>query len=273
QRRELAGCLGLPEDKVRIVAPDIGGNFGTRNAFYPEFALIAWASRRLDRPVKWTCERHESMTSDYQGRDLAVAAELAIDDRGHFLALRSTNTNNLGAYSVIFAPLAKGVELMTSVYRIPVAHVKGRAAVSNVSPTNSYRSSGRPEAMFAIERLIDLAAQDHGFDRMTLRRRNFVPPRAQPFTNPLGLRYDGGDYGKAMETALALAEWKTFAQRRRQARRRGRHRGFGVANYIEITSGAPRERADITVLPEGRIDVVIGTIAAGQGHETSFAQL
>jgi carbon-monoxide dehydrogenase large subunit len=273
QRRELAGCLGVPEDQVRVVAADVGGNFGTRNAFYPEFALIAWASRRLARPVKWTCERHEALLSDYQGRDLAVEAELALDQRGNFLALRSTNTNNLGAHTVIFAPLVKGVELMTSVYRVEAAHVRARSACSNVPPTNSYRSSGRPEAMFVIERLIDLAARDHGFDRMALRRRNLIPARAMPYTNPLGLAYDSGDYVKAMDEALALADWPSFASRRKEARRRGRCRGFGIANYIEIASGAPRERTEITVLPEGQVDVVIGTLASGQGHETSFAQL
>jgi carbon-monoxide dehydrogenase large subunit len=273
QRRELAGCLGVPEDQVRVVAADVGGNFGTRNAFYPEFALIAWASRRLARPVKWTCERHEALLSDYQGRDLAVDAELALDQRGNFLALRSTNTNNLGAHTVIFAPLVKGVELMTSVYRIEAAHVRARSACSNVPPTNSYRSSGRPEAMFVVERLIDLAAHDHGFDRMALRRRNLIPARAMPYTNPLGLAYDSGDYAKAMDEALALADWASFPSRRKEARRRDRCRGFGIANYIEIASGAPRERTEITVLPEGQVEVVIGTLASGQGHETSFAQL
>jgi carbon-monoxide dehydrogenase large subunit len=273
QRRELAGCLGVPEDKVRVIASDIGGNFGTRNAFYPEFALIAWASRRLGRPVKWTCERHEAMLSDYQGRDLVVEAELALDARGNFLALRSANTSNLGAHTVIFAPLVKGVELMTSVYRIPAAHVWARSALSNVPPTNSYRSSGRPEAMFVVERLIDLAACTHGFDRIALRRRNLIPERAMPYTNALGLAYDSGAYRRAMDAALALAEWTSFPQRRRAARRRGRRRGFGVANYIEIASGAPRERAEITIIPEGLVEVVIGTLASGQGHETSFAQL
>jgi len=273
QRRELAGCLGVPEDNVRVIASDIGGNFGTRNAFYPEFALIAWAARRIGRPVKWTCERHEAMLSDYQGRDLTVEAELALDARGTFLALRSSNTSNLGAHTVIFAPLVKGVELMTSVYRIPAAHVRARSAVSNVPPTNSYRSSGRPEAMFVVERLIDLAARQHGFDRIALRRRNLIPERAMPYTNALGLAYDSGTYQKAMDAALDLAQWSTFPQRRREARRHGRRRGFGIANYIEIASGAPRERAEITIIPEGRVEVVIGTLASGQGHETSFAQL
>jgi carbon-monoxide dehydrogenase large subunit len=273
QRRELAGVLGVGEDKVRVIAHDIGGNFGTRNAFYPEFALVAWAARRLGRPVKWTCERSESMLSDYQGRDLAVEAELALDARGNMLALHARNTGNLGAQTVIFTPLIKGAELMTSVYRLPVAHVHARSAVSNTAPTNSYRSSGRPEAMFVIERLIDLAAREHGFDRVTLRRRNMVAPREMPYRNALGLTYDNGDYAAAMDRALALADHAGFAQRRRAARRHGKRRGLGIANYIEIASGYLRERAEITVEPQGRVEVVIGTLASGQGHETSFAQL
>jgi aerobic carbon-monoxide dehydrogenase large subunit len=162
---------------------------------------------------------------------------------------------------------------MTSVYRIPSAHVLARSAVTNTPPINSYRSSGRPEAMFVIERLIDLAARDYGFDRVALRRRNLIAPREMPFTNPLGLTYDNGDYEKAMDAALARGEWKSFPERRRAARRRGLRRGIGIANYIEIASGYLRERAEITVLPGGLIEVVIGTLASGQGHETSFAQL
>jgi carbon-monoxide dehydrogenase large subunit len=273
QRRELAGCLGVSEDKVRVIAYDIGGNFGTRNPFYPEVALVAWTARRLGRPVKWTCERQEAMLSDYQARDLTVAAELALDQKGNFLAIRSSNMSNLGAQTVIFAPLAKGVELMTGIYRIPAAHVEACSVLTNTPPTNSYRSSGRPEAMFVVERLIDLAAHEHGFDRIALRRRNLIPEGAMPYTNALGLSYDNGAYRNAMDSALRLADWHDFGQRRREARRRGRRRGLGIANYIEIASGAPRERVEITIKPEGVVEVVIGTLASGQGHETSFAQL
>jgi carbon-monoxide dehydrogenase large subunit len=272
QKHELAGVLGVAPTAVRVVSGDVGGNFGTRNAFYPEFALVAWAAKRVDRPVKWTCERSEAFLCDYQGRDQVIEAELALDADGRFLGLRGAVTMNAGAYSVMYVPLVKCVELLTSVYRVPAAHFRARAVLSNTPPTNPYRSAGRPEAMFAIERLIDRAAQALGRDRVALRRRNLVPASAQPHANQLGMTYDSGDYRKTMERALALADWDSFNQRRREAKRRGKLRGIGLANYIEATSGAPREFARITVQPEGRIDVVIGTLSSGQGHETSFAQ-
>ena len=273
QKTELSGILGVAENAVRVVARDVGGNFGTRNAFYPEFALVCWAARKLARPVKWTCERSESFLSDYQGRDLAVQAELALDANGHFLGLRGSNTSNVGAHTVSFVALVKGVELMSSVYKIPAAHFRARAVMTNTPPTNSYRSAGRPEAMFVIERLIDLAATQCGFDRVSLRRRNLLPERPRSYVNPLGLTCDGGGYKKAMDAALALADWQGFAKRKRESRRQGKLRGIGVANYIELTSGIPRERTEITVALNGFVDVVIGTLSSGQGHETSFAQL
>ena len=272
-KSDLAEVLGVPEAAVRVVAEDVGGNFGTRNSFYPEFALVAWAARRLGRPVKWTCERREAFLTDYQARDLVSAMELALDADGRFLALRGTNTSNVGAHTVTFVPLNKGRELATTVYHVPAAAVRGRAVLSNTSPLSAYRSAGRPQVMFVMERLIDLAARRHGFDRVALRRRNLVPAAAMPYTNPFGIVYDSGDYVAVQDRALALADWAGFEARRREARGRGRYRGIGLANYIEIATGAPRERAHITVRPEGRIDVVIGTLAAGQGHETSFAQL
>jgi len=273
QKRELATILGVDEASVRVVARDIGGNFGTRNAFYPEFALIAWAARRIGRPVKWTCERQEAFLSDYQGRDLYVEAELALDDTGNFLALRGSNLSNVGAHTVSFVPLTKGVGLMTSVYHVQAACFRARAVLSNTPPTNSYRSAGRPEAIFVIERLIDLAARAHGFNRVDLRRRNLIAPAQMPYANPLGLTYDNGEYGAAMERALDLADWSGFSERRVASRARGVHRGIAVANYVEITSGMPRERAELRVRPEGVVEVVIGTLSSGQGHETSFAQL
>jgi aerobic carbon-monoxide dehydrogenase large subunit len=272
QKRELAGVLGVPETAVRVVSGDVGGNFGTRNAFYPEFALVVWAAKRLGRPVKWTCERSEAFASDYQGRDQVIQAELALDAEGRFLALRGAVICNVGAHSVMYVPLVKCTELLTSVYRVPAAHIRARAVLSNTPPTNPYRSAGRPEAMFAIERLVDLAARQLGHDRIALRRRNLIPPSAQPYANPLGMTYDSGDYRRVMERALVLADWKGFNQRRRDAKRRGRLRGIGIANYIEATSGSPREYARIIVKAEGRIEVAVGTLSSGQGHETSFTQ-
>lgn len=272
-KSDLAGTLGVPESAMRVVAREVGGNYGTRNAFYPEFALVAWAAKRLRRPVKWTCERREAFLTDYHARDLVSHVELAFDAEGNFLALRGVNTSNVGAHGVSFIPLAKGIAVLPSLYHIPAVSMRGRAVLSNTSPTYPYRSAGRPEVMFVMERLIDLAARRHGFDRVALRRRNLVPASAMPYRNPLGLLYDSGDYVAVQDRAIALSDWAGFEPRRAEARRRGRYRGIGIANYLELNTGAPRERAEITVHPEGRIDVVIGTLSAGQGHETSFAQL
>jgi carbon-monoxide dehydrogenase large subunit len=270
---DVAGVLGVPPAAVRVIARDIGGNYGTRNSCYPEQALVAWAARRLGRPVKWTGDRRETMLTDYQARDLVSHAELALDAGGRFLGLRAVNTSNVGAHSVSFIPLAKGVAVLASVYDIPAAFIRGRAVLTHTVPTTPYRAAGRPEVMYVIERLIDLAARRHGFDRVALRRQNLVPATAMPHRNPVGLVYDSGDYAAAQDRAVVLADWAGFEARRAEARGRGRYRGIGIANYIELNTGMPRERAEITVRPEGRIDVVLGTLSAGQGHETSFPQL
>jgi carbon-monoxide dehydrogenase large subunit len=272
QKYELAGILGVPPADVRVECGDVGGNFGTRNAFYPEFGLVVWAAKRLGRPVKWTCERSEAFASDYQGRDQTIQAELALDDKGRFLALRGSVIMNTGAHSVMYVPLVKCSELLTSVYRVPAAHFRARAALSNTVPTSPYRSAGRPEAIFVIERLIDIAARQFGYDRIDLRRRNLIAPKDQPYANPLGMTYDSGDYAKIMDRAIALADWKGFAKRKRESKRNGKLRGIGLANYLEITSGAPREYAKVDVRPEGQVELTVGTLSSGQGHETSFAQ-
>ncbi len=273
QKRETAAILGVALDTVRFVAGDVGGNFGTRNAFYPEFALVAWAARRVGRPVKWTCERGEAFVSDYQGRDLVVEAELALDGEGNFLGLRGSNLSNAGAHTISFVPLTKGVEIMTGVYRIPAPCFRARAVVSNTPSTNPYRSAGRPEVNFVLERLVDLACREHGFDPVEIRRRNMIPPEAMPYANGLGMTYDSGTYEQAMESVLRLGDWRGFPTRRAEAARRGTRRGIGLAAYVETSTGAPRERTEMTVRPEGRVNVAIGTLAAGQGHETAFAQL
>jgi carbon-monoxide dehydrogenase large subunit len=272
-RLDLAQILGVPAEQVRVLCGDMGGNFGTRNFFYPEYAVLAWAARRVGRPVKWAGERSECFLSDYQGRDLTVEAELALDEAGNFLAVRGSNLSNLGGHAAAFVSLQKGLGLMSSVYQIPVGYFRGRGAVTNTVSTTPYRSAGRPEAIFVVERLIDLAADQLGLDPVELRRRNMIPPQAQPYANPFGLTYDSGHYEEAMDQALALAHWHDFPARRAEAGRRGRRRGIGIANYVEITSGAPRERTEITVKPEGRVELVMGTMSSGQGHETSFAQL
>ncbi len=272
-QQDLAAMLCLPQERVRVIAGDVGGNFGTRNSSYPEFALVAWAARRLGRPVKWTAERQEAFLTDHQARDLRVEAELALDAAGNFLALRASNLGNLGAYAASFVPLTKGTELMSSLYDIRAARVRARAVLTNTPPTSPYRSAGRPEVMFVIERLIDLAARELGFDRVALRRKNLIRTPSLPYPNPFGMIYDSGDYHAVLDQALALADWDGFAARRAEAEGHGRRRGIGLGAYVESQSGAPNERAEVTVHPEGTVEMVVGTLSSGQGHETSFAQL
>jgi carbon-monoxide dehydrogenase large subunit len=272
QKRELSQIFGVPFDSVRVVTQEIGGNFGTKNSFFPEFAMVVWGAKRVGRPVKWTAERHEAFVTDYMGRDLTVSAELALDAEGHFLALRSSNVSNIGAHSGSYVPLVKGVGLATSGYRIPISHIKARAVLTSTMCTTPYRSAGRPEVIYVMERLIDKAAQEHGFDRVALRKRNLIPPSAFPYRNPQGITYDNGTYRVVMDRAMELGDWKGFKKRRAEARKRKKLRGIGLCSYLETTGGYPRERADITVQPQGKVDVVIGTLSSGQSHETTFAQ-
>jgi carbon-monoxide dehydrogenase large subunit len=272
-KADISTSLDIPPEQVRVVMREVGGNFGTRGAVYPEFVLVAWAARRVARPVKWTCERSESFLSDYQGRDLSSQAELALDKHGRFLALRGSNTGNLGALTGNFSMVQKGVEIASGIYRMPAASFRARCVTTNTTPTRPYRSSGRPEVMYVMERLIDLAARQHGFDRVALRRRNLVGASELPYRNPFGMVYDSGDYVRALDAALALADWDGFAARKRAAKKRGRLRGIGIATYVDTATGVPRERAEVTVQPDGFVDVVLGTVSNGQGHETSFAQL
>ena len=273
QKSELATLLGVPADKVRVYAGDIGGNFGTRNSFFPEFGLVTWAAKRIGRPVKWTATREEAFLSDYQGRDLYVEAELALDKDGNFLGLRSSNVSNLGAYVASIVPLTKGVEIMTTVYRIPTAYVRARGVTTNTPATSPYRSAGRPEVIFVMERLVDLACKLHGFDPIEIRRRNFVPEAAMPYANGLGMTYDSGDYDQALSDVVRLADLPGFAARKTASAARGRLRGLGISSYMETSTGQPRERAEVTVRTDGKVDLLIGTLSAGQGHETSFPQL
>ena len=272
-RVRLASILGVPEEQARVYFGDMGGNYGTRNAFYSEYALMPWAAGKVGRPVKWLGDRSECFLSDYQGRDLALTAELALDADGNFVGLRGVNTCNSDAYGIYFWPLRKGLSIMTNVYSIPAAYFRGRAVFTNTPPVAVYRSAGRPEAIFVIERLIDLAAQQCGFDRVELRRRNLVRSEAMAYTNAVGVTYDSGDYPAGMETAMRLGDWLGFETRKAISAAQGLCRGIGVANYIEVTSGAPRERAELKVCADGMIDLVLGTADSGQGHATSFPQL
>jgi carbon-monoxide dehydrogenase large subunit len=273
QKQELAGVLGIAPANLRILSYDVGGNFGSRNRPYVEFGLVLWAAKKLVRPVKYAATRSEAFLSDYQGRDLVTKVELALSANGKFLAMRADNISNVGARCVSLSPLSKGAGLITGSYAIPTACLRARAVFTNTMSTNAYRSSGRPEVTYAIERLIDTAADQLGFDRIALRRKNLVRPNAMPYTNAVGMTYDSGTYESNMDLAMRLADWSGFKQRKREAKKRGRLLGLGLSNYVESSIGSPRERAEITVRPEGCVDVVIGTQPSGQGHETSFAQV
>lgn len=272
-KQEMAQVLGVPADKVRVLSFDVGGNFGARNRPYIEFGLVMWASKKVGRPVKFVATRSEAFLSDFQGRDLLTRVELAMRKDGKFLAMRADNISNVGALCVSLSPLSKGAGLITGSYDIPAATLRARAVFTNTMPTNAYRSSGRPEVTYAIERLIDMAAEQLGIDRVRLRRKNLVSSKRFPYRNAVGMTYDSGTYEANMDLAMRIADVDGFKQRRREAKKRGMMLGLGITNYVESSIGAPRERAELTVKSQGRISVVIGTQPSGQGHETSFAQV
>src|SRR6516162_2251256 len=273
QKAELAAVLGVAPEQVRVLSFDVGGNFGVRNRVFVEFGLVLWAARKLGRPVKYTATRSESFLSDFQGRDLVTKVALALRSDGRFLALRADNVSNVGGRCVSLSPLGKGSALVTGNYDIQAASLRSRAVFTNTMPTNAYRSSGRPEVTYAIERLVDKAASEFGFGRVELRRKNLVGPQMMPYPNAVGARYDSGTYEANMDLAMRNADWDGFPSRRREAEARGKLLGLGLANYVESSIGAPNERTEIMVTPTGRVEVVIGTAPNGQGHETSFAQV
>jgi carbon-monoxide dehydrogenase large subunit len=273
QRHALAGALGVPVGQVRVVSPDVGGGFGSRTPLYVEQLAVVWAARQVGRPVKWTCERSEAFLSDYQGRDAIIRAAMAFAEDGRILALDHEWIGNVGAHPVSYVPMGNGTRILTTVYDVPAMAVHVSAVLSNTVPTAPYRGAGRPEATHVMERMLDIAAGELHLDRVEIRRRNLVTRAMLPYQNPMGLTYDSGNFEGNMDHALALADWAGFEQRRQAARARGRLRGIGLANYIEAPVGAPTERIEVTVSPEGRIDIVSGTQSQGQGHETTFAQV
>ena len=272
-KMELARTLGVAPDKVRVVTGDVGGGFGPRNFLGAEFALVVWAARRLGRPVKWTCDRSDAFIADVQARDLVNRAALALDADGNFLALHAELFSNVGGNLVSYVPLGNGPRLLTSIYTIGAAYARFRGITTNTLATGPYRGAGRPEAMFVVERLIDLAALKLGRDRTALRRRNLVTPEAMPYVSPMGVTFDSGAFARNMEIALMRADWDGFAERRETARIGGALRGIGIANFVEAPVGAPFEHAEIVVRADQKVEVVVGTQSQGQGHETTFAQV
>src|SRR5579875_1267218 len=269
----LAGCLGVPPDKIRVITGDVGGGFGVRSSVYPEYAALAWAAKKVGRPVKWNSSRAEAFLADYQARDVEVEGALALDRNGKFLALDISYAGNLGAYPVSYAVLNNVTRMGGIVYDIPAIHVSVEGVATNTVPMSVYRGAGRPESNFILERMIDLAAAELGMPRDELRRRNIIPAAKLPYQSPLGHCYDCGAFAANFESVLKLVDWTGFPARRAAAAAKGKKRGIAVVNYLESPTGFVDERSDIRVLPEGRVDAAIGTRASGQGHETAFAQV
>jgi carbon-monoxide dehydrogenase large subunit len=273
-RESVAAVLGFPEINLRVIAPDVGGGFGMKGQVYPEEVLVVWAARKLERPVKWTADRSESLTSDMHGRDQITTAELALAADGHFLALRAATVINVGAYlgySAGVAP-AGASKSYSSVYALPLIRTVVRAAFTNTAPVGPYRGSGKPEASFTIERLVDQAAREMGIDPIAMRRRNLVPAAAMPYRTQGGHVYDSGDFERVLDRALALADRPGFAARRAMSEQRGFYRGFGLAMHCQ-QAGHGSERMEIRIDENGSATLNVGTVSTGQGHETMFAQM
>ena len=284
-----AFVLQLPEHKLRVVAPDVGGGFGSKIFHYAEEAIVTWASAKIGKPIKWTAERAESFASDAQGRDHITHAELALDKDGKFLALRVATVANLGAYLSTFAPAVPTYlygTLLAGTYTTPAVYVEVKGVFTNTVPVDAYRGAGRPEACYVIERIVDMAAAEMKIDPADLRRRNFIPRDAYPYQTPVALTYDSGDYFATLDMALKAADYAGFEKRRQDAAKRGKLRGIGIATYIEACGIAPSavagalgaraglyESAEVRVHPTGSVTVFTGTHSHGQGHETTFAQL
>ena len=284
-----AFVLHIPENRLRVVAPDVGGGFGSKIYHYAEEAIVTWAAGKVRRPVKWTAERTESFMSDAHGRDHVSTAEMALDADGNFLALRISTLANMGAYLSTFAPCIPTylyATLLAGVYKTPVIYCEVKAVFTNTVPVDAYRGAGRPEATFLIERLVDACAHDTGMDRVAIRRKNFIAADAFPYQTPVALQYDSGNYQATLDACLKAADHAGFEARRSAAAGRGKLRGIGISTYIEACGIAPSavvgslgaraglyECAEIRVHPTGSVTVFTGSHSHGQGHETTFAQL
>ena len=275
--KDLIGpVFNVEPSRFRIVTPDVGGGFGMKLFLYAEHVLTCYAARKLGRPVKWAADRAEAFLCDTHGRDNITLGELAIDKNGMFLALRTRNVSNMGAYLSNFAPYIPtlaGTSVLSSVYGFKAIHANVLGVFTNTMPVDAYRGAGRPEANYLVERLVDAAARDLGIDRVELRRRNMVLPSAMPHSTPVGKTYDSGDFRIVLDAALAKIDHAGFASRRAAAAANGKRRGLGLAYYLEATGGDPTERAEIRFAADGFVDVFVGTQSTGQGHETAYVQL
>jgi carbon-monoxide dehydrogenase large subunit len=287
-RLVLSAFVGLaPEHKLRVIAPDVGGGFGSKIFIYAEEVVCLWAARRLKRPVKWNSDRTEAFLCDAHGRDHVTKAELATDAQGKILGLRVHTTANLGAYLSTFAssvPTYLYATLLSGQYAIPAIYAEVDAVYTNTAPVDAYRGAGRPEATFVVERLVEVTARELGIEPVEFRRRNFV--KSFPHQTPVIMMYDGGDYDASMRKALEMSDYAGFPARKSRSTAQGKLRGIGLSAYIEACGIAPSqavgslgagvglwESAEVRVNPTGNIEVLTGSHSHGQGHETTFAQL
>jgi carbon-monoxide dehydrogenase large subunit len=273
-RNYLAQVLGVGRDKVRVLTDRVGGSFGMKQPNMPEYFCILHAARELGRPVKWTDERSGSFVSDTHGRDAQASAELALDRDGNFLAVRLNIHGNLGAtYGAPGPATRNAVRNTLGVYKTPLIEVSTRCVFTNTTPVGAYRGAGRPEANYYMERLVETAAAELGIDRVELRRRNHIPPEAMPYQAPNGTTYDSGEFTNLLNKAVALADWDGFAARKEASRARGRLRGRGISDYLELTGPPGREMGGIRFEPNGDVTIITGTLDYGQGHASPFAQV
>ena len=274
-RNFVAHIMNLEQSQVRVIAGDVGGGFGMKGGSYQDQILVLWASRLLQRPVRWTAERTESLMSDQHARDNVTTAELALDKDGKFLALRVKTIASVGAYLGMMGAHSPTNNLGTlaGVYTTPAIHVDVTGVFTNTNPTGPYRGAGRPEAALAIEKVIDAAARETGIDRIELRRRNMIPPDAMPYATGLVFTYDCGIFEENMDRALELADWSGFEPRRAAAAARGKLRGIGISCTIEQSAAPLDETAEIRFDPSGNATIVMGTLSQGQGHDVTFKQI
>ena len=277
-RNQLTAVSGVDKDKIVLATQDVGGSFGVRGAAYPEYFALMLAARKLGRPVKWVGSRGETFMSDFQGRGLSLTGELALDADGKFLAIRFDDRANIGAYGGAFGSFiaTRNISITAGgTYRIPALYVRTRLAYTNTTPVSAYRGAGRPDIAYAVERLVDYAAHEHGFDPIELRRKNFIPPEAMPYKTPNATTYDSGHFEAVMDNALRRANWAGFAKRRLAAKRAGKLRGIGIATYLEAGGGgaAPKDQVEVRFDPKGTMTLFAVTHSTGQGHETVFPEI
>lgn len=268
--------LKVDPSKLRVLTGNVGGSFGMKAFAYPEYTALFHAARDLGRPVKWTSDRSESFLADQAGRDHDMTAELALDADGRFLAVRVTGFGNMGAYVGQVSPMMSTLNLVknvTSVYRVPALEVTTRCVFTNTSPVSAYRGAGRPEGNYYMERLVDTAARELGVDRVELRRRNHIPASAMPYDTCSGLTYDSGDFTALLDKAVAFADWDGFEARRQHSQTRGKLRGRGIGDYLEVTAAPQNEMGGIRFEADGTVTIVTGTLDYGQGHWSAFAQV